>query len=126
LRKRLIAFLLLILPLQGIAAVVAPLQQSILASAAAAMPCHDLTHSSDALSVAHDVVSTAEYAPSPPSSDTPRDADAMNHSCCHQVFTCSTMNAPTAPAHKFGDVPRFVLQLATLFIPDSLYRPPRG
>ena len=31
-----------------------------------------------------------------------------------------------AVARKFGDVSQFVLPLATLYIPDSPDRPPRG
>ena len=58
--------------------------------------------------------------------DTAHDADAANHLCCHQVFTCAPTRVLNTPAHKFSEVSRFVLPLATLFIPDSPDRPPRG
>ena len=66
---------------------------------------------------------TGENASMPGS---PHDTAATNHLCCHQIFTCMTASVLATPAHKFGDVPRFVLPLATLFIPDSPDRPPRG
>ena len=100
---------MLILPLQGLAAAIAPLQNA--NHAAAAMPCHE---------------HAAQDTHHAPASDAPADTDATNHLCCHTIFTCATGCAPATPAHKFGDVTRFVLPLATLFIPDAPDRPPRG
>lgn len=121
LRKLLILLLMLTLPLQGYAGAIAPLHLALNPAATAAMPCHDQasTHGT-----AHDAKSN-DHA-SAPSNDVPREADVANHLCCHQVFTCTPTSALATPAHKFGDVPRFVLPLATLYIPDSPYRPPRG
>jgi hypothetical protein len=118
LRKLLTLLLMLILPLQGLAAAYAPLHQALNPSANA-MPCHE--HQGVAAAT-HDAAN-AEHAPTP---DAPRDTDVTNHLCCHQVFTCAPSSALTPAAHKFSDVSRFVLPLATLYIPDSPDRPPRG
>jgi len=127
LRKLLTLLLMLILPLQGIAATFAPLHQALTASATSAMPCHEQHVQHDAQATMHDGAAAGENAPAPSSTPTqPRDADATNHLCCHQIFTCMTTSTLATPAHKFGDVPRVVLPLATLFIPDSPDRPPRG
>ncbi len=114
-RKLLTLLLMLTLPLQGLATVYAPLRQA-MNPAANAMPCHE--HSG--MAAVHDAAdSVPTHAPT-------RDADLTNHQCCHQVFTCASACAPSPAAHKFADVSRSVLPLATLYIPDSPDRPPRG
>jgi len=99
----------LILPLQGAAAALSPLQYA--NNPAAAMPCHE---------------HAAQDTQHAPASDAPGDSTAANHLCCHTIFTCASACAPAVPAHKFGDVTPSVLPLATLFIPDAPDRPPRG
>jgi len=116
LRKLLLSLLMLVLPVQGMAAVFAPLNNAANALAATTMPCHE--HHA-----AHQVPAAGDDATVP---DTAHDADAANHLCCHQVLTCAPTRVLNTPAHKFSEVSRFVLPLATLFIPDSPDRPPRG
>ncbi len=115
LRTHLILVLMLVLPLQGLAAVLMPLQKASDAQAAA-MPCHAAHHA------------PADAAPGMDRSAPAPDAthDSANHLCCHQVYTCAPLGVFSASAWKFSDVSRFVLPLATLFIPDSPDRPPRG
>ncbi len=110
LRKLLMLLLMLILPVQGLAAVYTPLHKT-LGQAVDAMPCHD----QQAAHHADDNNTGAAH-----------DTDAASHLCCHQVFTGAASSVLTTAAHKFSDIPRFVLPLATLFIPDSPDRPPRG
>ena len=120
-RKTLTLLLLLLLPLQGIAAAFAPVHLALNAVASTPMPCHDhgATHAAADEAAA---TNTAGLAPAP---DVPREADAPNHQCCYQIFTCAPARALMPSAHKFSDVPRFVPLYTTLFIPDSLERPPR-
>jgi hypothetical protein len=108
-RKLLTVLLMLILTLQGAAVAYASLQNT--AHPAAAMPCHE---------------HAAQDTHNAPASSAPGEMDITNHLCCHSIFTCATACALTTPAQKFGDVTRFVLPLATLFIPDAPDRPPRG
>lgn len=123
LRTLLAALLMLILPLQGIAAGFAPLHRLAEAGAAGNLPCHEVTAlDSTAIAPEH---GEAE-GDGTPTSPAPRDVDAASHLCCHQVLSCAANVSPPTPSQKFGDVPRFVLPLATLFIPDSPDRPPRG
>lgn len=118
-RALLVLLLTLILPLQGLAAALAPLHRALNvnnADAVSAMPCHEhMTHTGEA------------QAPTghAPESDAPA-SDIMAHACCHQVFSCAPSVYLPAAARKFSDVPRFVLPLATLYIPDSPDRPPRS
>jgi hypothetical protein len=118
----LIMLLSLILPVQGLAAAFAPLHRALNADAVSAMPCHEhLAHAG------------AQHSPAPeqapaghaPESDT-QASDVVAHACCHQVFSCAPSVYLPPAARKFSDVPRFVLPLATLYIPDSPDRPPRG
>ena len=116
--KLLILLLMLILPLQGTAAVVAPLYtlSALDAQSAAAMPCHE-HHASH-----HPAAASADTT----APDATHDSGATSHLCCHQVCTVAPTGVLHTPAHKFGNVSRFILPLATLFIPDSPDRPPRG
>ena len=111
LQKFLVLLLMLILPLQGIAAVFAPLHKAI-GQTDEAMLCHPQ----------HADHQTSDDA----SGDATRDTGATNHLCCHQVFTCTPSSVLNTPAQKFSDVSPFVRPLFTLFIPDSPDRPPRG
>jgi hypothetical protein len=121
-RALLILLLTLILPLQGLAAALAPLHRALNPHAVSAMPCHEqLVHAGAQHAPAH-----GEAPPShAPESDTPV-TDIMAHACCHQVFSCAPSAYLAPSARKFSDVPRFVLPLATLYIPDSPDRPPRS
>jgi hypothetical protein len=118
-RKLLNVLLILILPLQGIAATLMPLHLSLNPAANAAMPCHE--HGATAQNA--NAEGSTVQAPAPA---TPRDAEPANHLCCHQFSTCAPACALTPAARKFSDVSRLVLPLATLYIPDSPERPPRG
>ncbi len=117
-RKLLLLLMMLLLPLQGVAAAFAPMLMARHsagdASALAAMPCHE--HAGAPQASAADV----------PMSETTHDNGPANHLCCHQVLSCAPSFGLPATAQKFSDVSRFVLPLATLFIPDSPDRPPRG
>jgi hypothetical protein len=117
--KLLILLLMLLLPAQGIAAVLSPLHKVTNASPASAMPCHQHDESQSAHA---GLPSTDEHH----TGGVAHDADGTNHLCCHQVLSYITMRWLNAAAHKFSDVSRFVSPLATLFIPDSPDRPPRG
>lgn len=121
-RKLLIVLLILILPLQAIAATLVPMHGPLNSAAQAAMPCHE--HAAAGATAPH---ANAEDGMVPaPAPDTPRDAEPANHLCCHQFSTCAPACALTPSARKFSDVSRLVLPLATLYIPDSPDRPPRG
>ena len=111
----LLLILMLILPVQGIATVFAPVHKA-MNTQSAAMPCHD------ASATRHNPA--ADSAPAAP--DAAQDTDAASHLCCHQVSTCVPTQVLVTPAQKFFEVSRFVLPLATLFIPESPDRPPRG
>jgi hypothetical protein len=119
LRKLLTLLLMLLLPLQGMATVVAPLlafQNKDIGHPSATMPCHDTAAQTTQPSAHHHDTG----APA-------RDTDATSHLCCHQVFSYAPpLVLNTAGAHKFSDVSQFVRPLVTLFIPDSPDRPPRG
>ncbi len=106
--------LLLTLPLQGMAAALAPVYQAMNGPAFMMPPCHEQA-------------AVAEH-PSPGGHDggMAHDGDAINHGCCHQVLSCASCSALVAGTRKFGDVPHAVRTLATLYIPDSPDRPPRG
>lgn len=121
-RKLLNVLLILLLPLQAIAATLLPLHVSLNPAAGAAMPCHEHA-AADSTSQNANAGNGMTQAPAP---DTPRDAEPANHLCCHQFSTCAPACAPTPAARKFSDVSRLVLPLATLYIPDSPDRPPRG
>jgi hypothetical protein len=116
LRKLLTFLMMLLLPLQGLAATGARMHMATSAQSAEAMPCHE--H----LAAHHDSQPAADEG----MSNTAHDTDAANHLCCHQVLTCVSVSQLNTPAQKFSDVSRFVLPLFTLFIPDSPDRPPRG
>ena len=118
LHKLLTLLLMLILPVQGMAAVSAPmfmLQNKGMSNPSATMPCHDTTGHAAQVSIHDDANGPAH------------DADATNHLCCHQVFSYMLpLVLSTTGAHKFSDVSQFVRPLVTLFIPDAPDRPPRG
>lgn len=121
-RVLLIMLLSLILPVQGLAAAFAPLHRAMNADAVSAMPCHEhLAHAGAHHSPAPEQAPAAHA----PESDT-HAADVLAHVCCHQVFSCAPSVYLPPAARKFSDVPRFVVPLATLYIPDSPDRPPRG
>lgn len=109
LHKLLMVLLMLILPVQGYAAVYAPIHKALGSQSAAAMPCHEQP--------------TASHANQPAADG---DTGSTNHQCCQQVFTGAISSAWPTLAHKFSDVSPLVLPLYTLFIPDSPDRPPRG
>ncbi len=119
LRKLLVVLLLLILLVQGFAAAYAPMHKLMSAQENAVMPCHDqhAAHA-EALPVAHHGDNSMPGAA--------HDTDNTSHLCCQQIFSGATASAWPIAAHKFSDVPLFVLPLYTLFIPDSPDRPPRG
>jgi len=117
LHRLLLLVMMLVLPVQGIAAAFAPLHKA--ATQSGATPCHDA--SGMAQTSAH-----GETPAAPHDRHQNPDGDAASHLCCHQVVTAATLSLPASPAQKFSDVLRFALLLATLFIPDSPDRPPRG
>ncbi len=110
-RKLLLLLMMLLLPLQGLAASTVRMQMTMGAMGAPeaeAMPCHE------------------QPAADAGMNGTAHDPDTANHLCCHQVLSCMSLNVLNTPAQKFSDISRFVLPLATLFIPESPDRPPRG
>ena len=111
-RALLILLLALILPVQGMAAAFAPVHRAMNADTVAAMPCHEPPG--------------AHRAPAQDGAVPAQDGDIAPHACCHQVFSGAPATFTPATARKFSDVSRFVLPLATLYIPDSPDRPPRG
>ena len=118
LRKLLILLVMLVLPIQGWAAVFSPLHRAINAPSASAVPCHQTEHHTTQVGQSSAVEHTGGIS---------HDTDTANHLCCHHVFSCAPTRAiKNTAAHKFSTVSRFVLPLATLFIPDSPDRPPRG
>jgi hypothetical protein len=117
LRKLLILVLMLILPLQGLAAAYAPMLTMMDGPSATAKPCHDAHAQQEA-----DRASSAGHT----STGAGHDTDSTSHLCCHHVFTGISTGTVTSAAHKFSDVSRFIFPLVTLFIPDSPDRPPRG
>jgi hypothetical protein len=115
-RHLLILLLTLLLPVQGFAATYARLHMATGAPVAEAMPCHEQ----------HTAQHNGRPAAAEGMSGAAHDSDAVNHMCCHQLFTCTPVSVLNNPAQKFSDVSPFVLPLYTLFIPDSPDRPPRG
>ena len=115
LHKLLALLLLLILPVQGMAAAYAPLHKLQGMQATADMPCH-------AEATQHDFTPAGEdkthHNPG-------NDNGSGGHNCCHQMFSCVPSVEIHAPKQNFSDVPRTVLPLHTLFVPDSPDRPPR-
>ncbi len=119
LRKLLVLLMMLTLPVQGFAAAYGPIHKvagdiATAAQGTTTMPCHEQPSS------------PAHHADAQPAGTAPVIGDDTSHQCCHQVFTGIASNVFTTPAHKFSDMPLFVLALHTLFIPDSPDRPPRG
>ena len=123
LRKLLLLLIMLLLPLQGVAAAIMPMQKAS-GQAGAAMPCLEHLGHNAAQQLPHSKVMQSVDHSAPAGND--HDSDTTNHLCCHQVYTGTSSRAIASPAHKFFDVSRVVLPLATLFIPDSPDRPPRG
>ena len=117
-RKLLILLMMLILPVQGLAAAYAPMHMAIGARATAAAPCHEQQQ--------HSGHQAADPSADDGATGAEHDTNNASHLCCQQIFTGATCSVLTAAAHKFNDVPRVVFPLVTLFIPDSPDRPPRG
>jgi len=115
LRKLLMVLLVLILPVQGVAAAFAPLHQAA-DPQSAATPCHG--HHADA--------QNSHPSHHGGTTGTDLDSDATSHMCCHQVFSCAPTTAMSTVAQKISDTPRTVPLLHAFFVPDSPYRPPRG
>lgn len=115
LRKLMMVLLVLILPVQGVAAAFAPLHQAT-DPQSAAVPCHG--HQADA--------QDSHPSPHGGTSGTHPDNDATSHMCCHQVFSCAPATAVNTVAQKVSDAPQTVPLLHAFFVPDSPYRPPRG
>ena len=121
-RILLILLLALILPIQGMAAVFAPVHRAMNPADMTVMPCH--AQSSEPARPASDHSSVPAHQQQGDGGD--HAGDLAPHACCHQVMN-AVSNALVPPvARKFGDVSQFVLPLATLYIPDSPDRPPRG
>jgi len=116
LHKLLVLLLVLILPVQGVAAVFAPLHQAADQQSMSTMPCHG--HQAEAQDNHH--------ANNDSTTSTNSDGDAASHMCCHQVFSCAPTAGLNTAAQKISDVPQTAPLLHTLFVPDSPYRPPRG
>ena len=117
-RTLIILLLALILPVQGIAAAFAPVHRAMnpnTMTAMADMPCHT--------QMGEHATQGGDHAPA---STHQQDSDIAPHACCHQVMNAVSGALVPAVARKFGDVSQFVLPLATLYIPDSPDRPPRG
>jgi hypothetical protein len=133
LTRLLVPLLMLLLPLQGVAASYARLHMAMAmdSPAAATMPCHEQTAHHAAQSADHSAAQSTTKSLDQPAADTgmnsaAHESDAANHMCCHQVLSCTSVSVLNTPAQKFSDVSRLVLPLFTLFIPDSPDRPPRG
>ena len=118
LHKILLLLLMLILPVQGMTAVFASLHRA-MDTQSAAMPCHEIL-------AAHSEHQSTSDTNDAHGTNSTHDGDTANHLCCHQVFSYTQTHVLHAGARKFSDVSRFVLPLATLYIPDSPDRPPRG
>jgi hypothetical protein len=112
LRKLLILLMLMILPVQGLAAAYGPIHKALAGAGAAAS--------------AHGDVPPCHQQQAAHGQQDQSNADGAGHLCCHQVFTGATSSVLAGAARKFSDTPLFVLALYTLFIPDSPDRPPRG
>jgi len=121
---------MLILPMQGIAAVFAPLHKAMHATSVSAMPCHEQQkrpmHQMPQVNGERDTTQAVPSTMDEHTGGMAHDTDAANHLCCHHVYSCVPARALNTAAQKFSDVSRFVLPLATLFIPESPDRPPRG
>lgn len=109
--------LLLVLPLQGLAAVIAPLN-------CLSTGDHHSTQTAGHASHEHD---SSHHGPSHHGSgEDPGTADVAGHMECHHVFSAVPMSFG-APAR--GDLPVFqatLSLLATLYIPELPQRPPRA
>jgi hypothetical protein len=112
----LILLLMLILPLQGLAASYARMHMAMGSPATETMPCHEQ----------HTAHQSGQPSADEGMNGNAHDGNALNHMCCLQVFTCTPIGTLNDPAQKFSDVSAYVLPLYTLFIPDSPERPPRG
>ncbi len=106
--------LMLTLSLQGMAAALAPVHKAVNGPGSTMPPCHEQAAAADHQSSGGHAGGMAH------------DGDTINHGCCHQVLSCAPCDVLVSGAHKFGDVPHAVRMLATLYIPDSPDRPPRG
>lgn len=119
LRRFLLMVLLMVLPMQGMAAAIHALActpESGHASTAAA----DHSHAADQGHAAHD-----HGAPHQHPADT-GDSDPASHQCCHH-FSSAAAASLDNPAHV--DLPVFVSSISlleTLFFPEQPQRPPRG
>ena len=109
-RKFAALLLLLVLPLQGVAAVLAPLHCAPQdAQAVAVHPSHDHqggTHQ--------------------PSSAPETDHEYSGHLCCHHVFSGAAASATRTVTPAPMSVQPVIVLLVTLFIPDLPLQPPRG
>jgi hypothetical protein len=125
LRKLLVGLLLCTLPIQGLAAAITPIPKALAmlsALSATSVPCHEhgRAHNASNVPTAH-----AQPASIGADGDATQHSEAAAHLCCYQVFTCVPSSALRTASQKFTEVPHFALKLPTLFVPDSLYRPPR-
>ena len=109
-KKIALVLLLLILPLQGVAVVLAPLHCAPQdAQAAAVHPFHD--H--------HDGANQQKPAPD-------SDHEYSGHQCCHHLFSGAATSQTRTVTPPPMTVQPAILLLATLFIPDLPFHPPRG
>jgi len=116
LRRWLMVALVVILPVQGVAAAFAPLHQAAGQQSASEVPCHG--H--------HAESQDSQNLGSGNTNGGNTESDAASHLCCHQVFSGVPTTAIITAAQKINDTPQTVPLLHSLFVPDSLYRPPRG
>ncbi len=116
LHNLLLVLLMLVLPLQGLAATLAPMSMY-KGDDTQSMPCHEQHAAGHATQPSAGITQDGGSV---------QDSDTVNHMCCHQVLSCTSFDVPNAGARKFSDVSRTVVPLYTLFIPDSPDRPPRG
>ena len=122
-----ILLLAFILPVQGIAAALAPAHRAMNPDTMAATPCHAQVGEHEGQPASHPTTGAMQHAPDsshPHNGD--HTSDLAPHACCHQVMNAAPGGLLPAVARKFADVSRFVLPLATLYFPDSPDRPPRG
>jgi hypothetical protein len=112
-------FLLLALPLQGIAAH-APVMSCDGGNDATAQQAHDM-HGNHAAASGHDLLAAE---PHPGGHDA--GGKASGHNCCHHAFTGLPPAAHAGMPETPREIPGSVQLLTTLFIPELPQRPPRA
>ena len=123
-RAWILVLLALTLPAQGMASVAGAARNTV--RAGAEMPCHAHASTTQATHATHATVSATGTHVEPGTDRESQSQDiAASHLCCHMVLAYFYVSPP-AGAVKHPGATRPVRSLATLYIPDSPDRPPRG